>query len=76
MIKGQVSYLGNQLIKLGKITPDELDRALLEQKKLEESGNKGRLGQILVDMGYCTQEDVALAMAEKPINQHKQTIKP
>jgi type IV pilus assembly protein PilB len=65
VIKGQVSYLGNQLIKLGKITPDELDRALLEQKKLEESGNKGRLGQILVDMGYCTQEDVALAMAEK-----------
>ncbi len=65
MIKGQLSFLGKQLIELGKITPDELDCALAEQKNLAEGGNKGRLGQILVDMGYCTQVDVALAMAEK-----------
>lgn len=65
MIRNQISYLGNQLIKLGKITSEELHEALLEQKKLEEGGNKGRLGQILVDMGFCSQEDIAFAMAEK-----------
>jgi len=65
VIKKYRSYLGNQLIKLGKITPEQLEFALSEQKKLEESGTKGMLGQILVDMGYCTQEDVAIAMAEK-----------
>ena len=44
MIRNQISYLGNQLMKLGKITSEELHEALLEQKKLEEGGNKGRLG--------------------------------
>lgn len=59
------SFLGNQLIKLGKITEEQLEEALLQQKKLEEQGNKGMLGQILVDMGMCTQEDIAYAMAMK-----------
>lgn len=58
-------FLGNQLIKLGKITEEQLEEALLQQKKLEEQGNKGMLGQILVDMGMCTQEDIAYAMAMK-----------
>lgn len=47
MIKGQVSYLGNQLIKLGKITPDELDRALLEQKSLKRAVIRDDLGKFL-----------------------------
>lgn len=58
-------FLGNQLIKLGKITEEQLEQALQQQKKLEEQGNKGMLGQILVDMGMCTQEDIAYAMAMK-----------
>ncbi len=65
MLKGQKSFLGNHLIKLGKITPDQLEEALARQKAMEETGTRGRLGQILVDMGYCTQEDVAHAMAMK-----------
>lgn len=65
MAQEQRSFLGSQLIKLGKITEEQLNEALLQQKMLEEQGNKGMLGQILVDMGYCTQEDVAHAMAMK-----------
>jgi len=65
VLKGQRSYLGSQLIKLGKITPEQLENALSVQRRLEESGSKGKLGQILVDMGYCTYNDIALAMAEK-----------
>lgn len=65
MIQGQNSFLGNQLIKLGKITHEQLNEALEQQKIMEEQGTKGRLGQVLVDMGFCTQEDVAHAMAKK-----------
>lgn len=65
MAQEQRSFLGNQLIKLGIITEEQLDEALLQQKRLEEQGNKGMLGQVLVDMGYCTEEDVAHAMAMK-----------
>jgi len=65
LLKGQKSFLGNHLIKLGKITPDQLEEALARQKAMEETGTRGRLGQILVDMGCCTQEDVAHAMAMK-----------
>ena len=65
MIQGQNSFLGNQLIKLGKITHEQLNEALEQQKIMEEQGAKGMLGQVLVDMGFCTQEDVAHAMAKK-----------
>lgn len=65
MIQGQRSFLGTQLIKLGKITSEQLEKALEQQKIMREKGKKGRLGQILVDMGFCTQDDVAHAMAKK-----------
>jgi len=65
LIQGQNSFLGNQLIKLGKITHEQLNEALEQQKIMEEQGAKGMLGQVLVDMGFCTQEDVAHAMAKK-----------
>lgn len=61
----QKNFLGNQLIKLGIITIEQLDEALEQQKKMEKAGSKGKLGQILVDMGFCTQEDVARALAKK-----------
>jgi type IV pilus assembly protein PilB len=64
-VERELSFLGNQLIKLGKITEEQLADALAQQKKLEDHGNKGMLGQILVDMACCTQEDVAQAMAKK-----------
>jgi type IV pilus assembly protein PilB len=65
LIAGQGNYLGNQLIKLGKITPEQLEEALRHQKEMEEHGTKGRLGQILVDLQYCTQDDIAHAIAAK-----------
>lgn len=65
MAQEQRGFLGNQLIKLGKITEEQLDEALAQQRRLEEQGSKGMLGQIMVDMGFCTQEDIAYAMAMK-----------
>lgn len=61
----QKNFLGNQLIKLGIVTIEQLNEGLEQQKKLEKIGSKGKLGQILVDMGFCTQEDVARALAKK-----------
>lgn len=58
------SFLGNQLIKLGKITEEQLAEALKQQKKLENHGHSEVLGQILVDMSFCTQEDIAYAIAK------------
>ena len=65
MLQGKSRFLGNQLIKLGKITPEQLEKALKQQKLIGEKGKKGKLGQILVDMGFCTEEDIADAMAKK-----------
>lgn len=65
MLQGQRSFLGNQLVKLGVVTEEQLEQALLQQKQMEKQGTKGMLGQILVDMGFCMQEDVARAMAMK-----------
>jgi len=50
--------LGDILILLGSITPDQLDQALLVQK---ERGK--RLGETLVDLGYCSGEAVAKGLA-------------
>ena len=61
----ELSFLGNQLIKLGKITEEQL-QMLSATEEAEDHGNKGMLGQILVDMACCTQEDVAQAMAKNP----------
>lgn len=65
MIQEQNGFLGNQLISLGKITHEQLNEAIIRQKVLEDQGMKGRLGQILVDMGFCSEEDVAYAVARK-----------
>jgi type IV pilus assembly protein PilB len=45
--------LGDLLVKEGVITPEQLDQALVEQKK-----NGTRLGSILVKLGYLSEEDV------------------
>ena len=49
--------LGERLIALSVITQEQLDDALSEQKK---TGKK--LGEILVDKGYATKEQIDNAM--------------
>ncbi|MCK5706766.1 MAG: Flp pilus assembly complex ATPase component TadA [Candidatus Aureabacteria bacterium] len=52
--------IGNLLIERDIITNDQLKRALNEQKV---SGT--RLGDILVELGYCKEEDIASALSEQ-----------
>lgn len=57
IIPGSIGYF---LIKNQKITEEQLFEALEIQAE-----EKGLIGQILVNLGYCTDMDVAEAMAEK-----------
>ena len=66
MIMGtEVGYLGEQLIKMGVVTEEQLKRALEIQIKNKAKGIKVMLGQALTQLGYCREEDIAKAMAKK-----------
>ena len=49
--------LGGLLVERGRITPDDLARALAEQ----EQGDQRRVGEILVSLGLCKAEEVTAA---------------
>lgn len=53
----QKHLLGEILMDMGLITQEELEHALLLQKK-----NKRLLGQILISLGYCSPELVISAL--------------
>ncbi|MEO0514615.1 MAG: ATPase, T2SS/T4P/T4SS family [Planctomycetota bacterium] len=50
--------LGRVLTKMGKITRDQAQEALELQKK-----KRSPIGQLLVELGYCTHDDVNMALA-------------
>ncbi len=50
--------LGRVLTKLGKVSREQVHEGLAIQKN-----RKAPIGQILVELGYCTQRDVAAALA-------------
>ncbi len=53
--------LGNLLVEKGYLTTELLEAALLEQKK---PGNNGKLlGELLVDLEYCTEDQVVECLA-------------
>jgi type IV pilus assembly protein PilB len=51
--------LGENLVAKGIVTPEQLERALEEQRTAG-----GLLGQVLLRLGYATDDDVARALAE------------
>lgn len=50
--------LGRVLTKMGKITRDQAQEGLELQKK-----KRAPIGQLLVELGYCTHDDVNMALA-------------
>jgi len=50
--------LGEILVSLGKVKPDQVTEALKVQKS-----KGGAIGAVLVDLGYCDQSDVTVALA-------------
>lgn len=53
--------LGQLLIARGIVNAGQIERALTEQK---EKGHRKLLGELLVEMGYCTENQIASALAE------------
>ncbi len=50
--------IGRVLTKMGKVTRDQVHEALAIQKT-----RKVPIGQLLVELGYCSPKDVAAALA-------------
>jgi type IV pilus assembly protein PilB len=55
------NYLGDLLVKTGAITKEQLEHALKQQSM--NKGSKGMLGRTLVQLGYCTEDDIARVVA-------------
>jgi type IV pilus assembly protein PilB len=56
--------IGRVLAKLGKVTRDQVQKALNLQKAQKEKGQQPkRLGELLVELGYITGDDVLEALA-------------
>jgi len=53
--------LGQLLLARGIVTPEQIEKALAEQK---EKGHRKLLGELLVEMGYCTENQIASALAQ------------
>lgn len=51
--------LGDRLVGKGRLTPEQLDVALAEQRRAHRP-----LGEILRSLGFCRQEDIAELVAE------------
>ncbi len=53
--------LGQLLQARGIVTAEQIEHALSEQK---EKGHRKLLGELLVEMEYCTENQIASALAE------------
>jgi len=57
-LKEQNLRIGEILLQAGVVTREQLEEALLQQK----NGSKGKLGQILRQLGYATERDIRWAL--------------
>lgn len=60
-----VSRLGLQLVENGIITDQQLATALDYQKERQAGGVSLKLGESLIQLGFCTDHDIAQAMSKK-----------
>lgn len=61
----EAGYLGEQLVKMGIVTEEQIKKALELQAQRRKKGQKAKLGQCLIDLGCCSEECIARAMAAK-----------
>lgn len=73
MVKGRINmglitgagFLGEQLVKMGVVTEKQLKEALQLQEQNLKKGKNVKLGQCLVSLGACKEEDIATALSAK-----------
>ena len=64
-MEDKANYLGEQLVGDNIITQDQLERALDVQKEKASEGEKVYLGNILIELGLCSDEELTRVLAEK-----------
>lgn len=60
----QDELLGRQLVKKKIITEEQLEEAMSIQRQRKEEGNRNLLGEILVELEYCTEEEIAKTLSD------------
>ncbi len=61
----KATYLGEHLVKNGVITREQLNKALRVQKERTFRGEKVYLGNVIVELGYSSDEMIARVLARK-----------
>lgn len=64
-MKHRSNYLGEQLVRSGIISRDQLEEALALQNERLEQGDSAYLGNIILEQGYCSDEELARVLARK-----------
>ncbi len=71
-LEALVPRLGERLVQEGLITPAQLEQALTRQRELtEKHGEPKRLGQLLVELGFISREDLDRVVAEQIAQLHE-----
>ncbi len=60
-----VGFIGGYLLEDGALTTSDLDRGLEAQLRLAAQGRQVQLGQLLVEMGFITREQLEHALARQ-----------
>jgi len=55
------AQLGQLLLARGVVSPEQIEKALVEQR---EKGHRKLLGEVLIELGFCTDNQIAAALAE------------
>ena len=50
---------GEYFKRVGKINVDQLEMTIRKQKELTEQGIKSKIAQVMIDLGYITEQDTA-----------------
>jgi len=64
-LKCKSNYLGEQLIRNGIITREQLEEALTLQDEKLKQGDSAYLGNIILELDYCSEEELARVLARK-----------
>lgn len=65
MALNKTTYLGEYLVKNEVITREQLNKALKVQQERANRGERVYLGNIIVELGYCSDEIIAKVLARK-----------
>lgn len=61
-------FIGEKLVEAGIISPEQQLSLIGKQQELREQGRYMRFGDLVVDSGFCTREEIETVMALKNLN--------